>query len=924
MQFENDSYEEKSLELISALEKAKATGNIEVIFSNLVSLLKYSQSFGDFELVINTYDDFKDLSFTNEMRSILLQYKISSLLKMEDYNSLLITLKEKEALKLSDPSDIANTKFYESIAYEALDEIGKSIKSLESIRDDIPRYSLINKYLKLALLYIRVGKVKEAKEAYDYASLVDFNHKNDIFLLVESDLYFASGNYLEALNSFESFFLKSPNKYKYLDRYIEIMIKLNNLSDAYNFYQNFKNKDGVRLSSQNKYRFLLSVKKLLLLMNKEEELFEVNKEIESAKPTYYLKAEEDRELICNEIMNYSLSPLTKYDKDKNIVFHFFKLLNGLKLNELIYVKINEDSITTYEYLESRLREKSFSMEFIRDNHLEYLFTREKETLNSFISYNGEVKKGPYRLLNLKDSYNDFGYILINGEIDSLVEIVLKNSIFQTLMRLNTLTISSANQEIVFESLDKLNRGFIGFKGDKIYLYNLISKKILREKNNVITFESFNNSSINKNLFASTFKDGEIISYEFAFNEEKVLIEFEPVRINGDLYAFIEDISKTSKKINSDKDYLKYSSLSFFNTNYLEDTITKKADSYSIIGLNIEIIEKEDSLDKRDDKLDGLFRYLSQSAPKCELYYLGENHFLIISSTTDKRVIESTFNNIVSGEAQLYKYTQSLREKTITGFASKALKNKTYEEVKSIIEYGFRHLTNKEGLLILDNEEKRDYALYKTYEGEIIRRLKDSEIGVEYLPIIDKDKKIHYFLSKYALPFEIPYSSIEEIISKSGLESRSDQVMIDKVFTEVMQYNSSLRFIIPIHIEAIYNENFIKKTCVLFKKCHIENRVIFLVENVGTIKYTKALMSLKNAGIKLSTTFKTLKDLKDTSMFNIVFINFNGDDLMIDSISRGLKETLNVECIAFSDNNLENTLTLPSNLKTYSKEDLLKF
>ena len=923
MEFERDNFEEKSLELITSLEKAKATGNIEVIYTNLISLLKFSLSYGDFELVIDTYDDFKDYKFSEEMRSNLLQCKISSLLKMEDYNNLLITLKEKEALKLSDPSDRANTKFYESIAYEALDEIDKSIKALESIRDDIPRYSLINKYLKLALLYIKVNDITKAKESYEYASMVDFNHKNDIFLLVESDLYFASGNYIEALNSFESFFLKSPNKYKYLDRYIEIMIKLNNLTDAYNFYRKFITKDSIRLSSQNKYRFLLSVKKLLLMMDKEDELFLVNKELENAKPVYYLKAEEERDKIINEIMNYSLIPLTKYDKDKNIVFHFFKLLKELKLNELLYVKVNPESITIYEYLESRMREKTFTNEYIKENHLSDYLYGDKDNIPSFISYNGEVKKGPYKLLNLKDSYNDFGYVLINGEVDDLTINVLKNSIFQTLMRLNTLLLSSTNSEIVFESLDKLNRGFISFRGDKIYLYNLMAKKILREKNDVMSFDVFNNLSLSKNLFASSFSDDDIVTKEFYINDENVLIEFEPVRIDSTLYAFIKDVSKTNKKENSDKDYLKHSSLSFYNVNYLEESISKREESYSMIGLDIEIIEKEDSMDKRDTKLDGLYRYLNQVSPKSELYYLGENHFLILSSSTDKRVIESTFKNVKDGAPQLYKYTQSLREKNITGFASKSLKNKSFNDVKDIIEYGFRHSSNKEDLLFLDNEEKRDYALYKTYEGEIIRRLKDSDLNVEYIPIIDNDKKIRYLLSKFSLPFDIPYSSVEEIITKANLESKSDQVMIDKVFTEVMQYNSALRFIIPIHIEAIYNENFIKKTCILFKKSHIENRVIFSVENVDTIKYKKALMSLKNAGIKLATTFNNLKDLKDSTIFNIIFINFEGGDKMIDSISKGLNETLGVECVSFSDSSLTNTLTIPLNPRIFKKEDLIK-
>ena len=83
------------------------------------------------------------------------------------------------------------------------------------------------------------------------------------------------------------------------------------------------------------------------------------------------------------------------------------------------------------------------------------------------------------------------------------------------------------------------------------------------------------------------------------------------------------------------------------------------------------------------------------------------------------------------------------------------------------------------------------------------------------------------------------------------------------------------------------------------------------------------MSLKNAGIKLATTFNNLKDLKDSTIFNIIFINFEGDDKMIDSISKGLNETLGVECVSFSDSSLTNTLTIPLNPRIFKKEDLIK-
>nr|MCR5741476.1 hypothetical protein [Gammaproteobacteria bacterium] len=151
----------------------------------------------------------------------------------------------------------------------------------------------------------------------------------------------------------------------------------------------------------------------------------------------------------------------------------------------------------------------------------------------------------------------------------------------------------------------------------------------------------------------------------------------------------------------------------------------------------------------------------------------------------------------------------------------------------------------------------------------------------------------------------------------------DTIMIEKVFTEVLEYNEFLRFIIPVHKEAIYNENFIKNITLLLKKYHIENRVILEVVNTDTVDYRKALLKLKSAGLKLSTIFTSLNDLKDLELFNIVFLNFNADKKIISSLSKTIKDSMGIEVVLFNSDEAGEFYNISDSYRTYTKEDIIK-
>lgn len=866
---------------VSALNEAKKDKNIEAIFNDLVLVIDSFQKDADYVSVLSILDeDGSNPLFTLAMQEKLLSYRITALLRLEDYNGLLSAIKERENIGEESEIDRANIGFYKAIAYEALDEYDKAIEALNQIIDNIPRYSLINKYLKLALLYLKVGKIGEAKSAYDYAALVDFNRKNEMFPLVESDLFYASNKYAEALDSFETFFLKSPNKYKYLDRYILIEIKLNHLDDAYLFYQEYKDKSGIRLSRQNRYRFLVASLSLLKALSRNDEVIEVTSLLEGLKPVYFEKAEAERNAIISSLTHSLAYPISIYDSNKNVVNRFFKLVSGLNSISLSYIEKSPDGYRYFLFDPNKMKEKDYSYEDLKKKSLSNVFVYHNETiLPSFVDINLVDVKGRYLALSLSDEYHDFGLIVVQGKDDDIgVYRVLRDVIFASLIRLEERKEGRERENEISSSLALKREGFMHISGDFVSFYDPFSMALFGLKTDMISFDVFRNLEKNKDFYVDSFKEGTTVDLPFLIGEKEKLYRFECVSKSNGAFVFVKDVTEIVAKETQEQDFILHSGLRFYNASYLEKRISLMNDSYALIGINAKIIEAQDALIERDSKLETFYNYLRQASPSSELYYLGENHYLLLLNSTDKRVIEAAYRSITNGFKQLYRLSSSLKEEDVNGFATKSLKKKNFKEIEAIISYGYGYADKKKSFVFLDNDEKKEYALYKTYEGEIIRRLKESNLKISYAPIVDHNNDIHYFLLDFELPYDLSHSAFELILANNLLESKADQVLVEKAFNEMMPLNPALRFIIPLHPETIYNDNFIKKTCVLFKKCHLENRIIFSVKNIGTEAYNKALASLMNAGIKLGTTFTNLSDLKDLEKYRLVFADFKGSPL----------------------------------------------
>ena len=917
--------ESKIEESIDALNKGKKDDNKEEIFKSLVLLIQEFENDGDYKSVLEVIDEYSDSITNNQDKLFIINKKISALLKLEEYNELLKAIEVKSEIPNLNDTEKTNILFYKSIALEALDEINLAIEALESIVDNISRYSLINKYLKLALLYLKINEYKKAKEAYDYASMVDHSHKNDIFLLVESDLFYNSGKYKEALNSFESFFLKSVNKYKYLDRYILINVKLKRYDEAYNFYHKFIDKPSLRLSSQNRYNFLKAISIMLKEMGKEDELIDINSSLESIKPTYFRKEENELFAIIQSIMASLSYPLTKYDKNKNIANKFFKLLNTINKEELIFIERGSSGYLYSIFNNTQLKEKELSFDYLKTNNLLTAFDINEDTeLDYYYSNKLERINHKVKAYVMKSVNTNYGYFIVSYSTKyDKAYLALKDALTEMFEKLSIIVKASASLNAILDSLSKDKEGYIKIENGYVEFLNKYAKDIFDIKDNIIKYEDF------IEFFITPIYPHELLSIEskiipILVGDTRKEIEFKIFIYDSVIYIKISDVGEREAQKELYTSFYNTSGLSFKNINHLKDEIEKRDDSFACMGLNISIIEDGDSLSRRDNKLQSLYNLLQEESKSSILYYLGENHFLYLLYSVDKRTIESLYKRITDKIKLLYKYSYTLRENKITGFASKSLKNKTFTEIKDIIEYGFLFSTIKNDFIILDNEEKKDYAVFKTYSYEIERRLKSGSFEVDYYPIIDEEENsIHYFFPKLTLPYDIPYSIYERILSMSDLESRADTILLEKVFADAKTFNENLRFIIPVHKESITNPNFIKKFQSLYKNYPMRNRIVFYTESKQNHDYLKGIASITNLGIKLATTFESFSDLSSYDKYDIIFISNEDDDKYMEYLLNGLITYKKKEIIITEGSHINKTLSFRSTYKVYTKEKIKK-
>jgi tetratricopeptide (TPR) repeat protein len=300
---------------------------------------------------------------------------IQAALKQEDFAEMESAVSFRERYLEPFPKEQTMQAFYRSVSFEGQKKYNLAIAALLELPDSLSGPKLTSKYLKLAMLYLKQHQNDEARKSLEHALIFDPNRKNEMFDLVESDLAHTEGDFEGALRYFEAFFLKTPQKTRYLDRYIDLNIELGRLDEADRFAREYAGKMAATTSKNYRVQFLEALIRLAKRLGHFDRIDDYVAQIKAIEP----KASHRRDALHD--LTVHLANHQQYTEERDIVLAVFRILSThASYERLHWLQIRDDGVLFERYQSDRLYDKVLDMSMLKDTILANWLTIENTTI----------------------------------------------------------------------------------------------------------------------------------------------------------------------------------------------------------------------------------------------------------------------------------------------------------------------------------------------------------------------------------------------------------------------------------------------------------------------------------------------------------------------------------------------------------------
>jgi hypothetical protein len=795
-------------------------------------------------------DKFERLEIVNKL--------ISVLLKVEDFVKLKSALINREDL-ISKETDQLMQKFYYAVCYEGLNENLEAIKVLETIKDNISNQNLVNKYLKLSMLYLKINDYDLAKKFYHVALKYDKVKKNPTFLLAECDLLVHEKNFLKALEVYQDYFIKTNNKYRYLDRYINIQIELNQLAEAYDFYQKHLGIMKRVLSKQSRIKFYQAAVKLMKrLKNQEEEamLDGLILEIQDS----FMPLNNLFDYLFNFLKNnYSLQFL----KEREIIHALFnEISQTMVFSKLVYVKIEDGVVKLKHFTKGLLLEKDLEANDNSNNIYQDLLKNEifnlyDETMlkrfkdDPFLKADDkyvmvkEIKEFEYLVFYSKgnDFYNALKFFEINAIIAEKLLYDFNKHSFNLKLLKNLLDI-----------FDQEEYGLFLLKENNLHLLNNSAKSLLSSSKDYLSMEDFQ-SRLVKNIYVDELILNNSITLKYQA-KDIVNINFQIFKDDLDIYL----LGKKEKEIVVARKYHDY--------RYLLDEVIGEDNSIILFNLrNYQDFMNDYSYTRYDNLLNTIYEVVRVSARNYyqNLYLEGMDNLYLILKTKDKRIIKRIYDDVFKATIKDVDIRASLV------YLKNSITKSDLEDLKYL-----NALTSTEIRFLQDNKNYRtNREIARTILENVNKILAENNIKLSYQLVVNWQTnafKLIYVdvLNRVLLGNK---DSLVRVIKANNLEVSWDGLMISTLIKDVRLTNFKGKFLIDLAVKTLDNQLEMQKIVKKlnnksFNRCeviYVLNYQDFLERDIKELSHIK--IGFKN----VLANFK-LKDLEILKLAEYVVLD----------------------------------------------------
>jgi hypothetical protein len=894
---ENKFKEKNEYEKLLLENKSNSFLYLETLFE----YVKYLTTLKDYNLIVSVLEEplKKDFIQDKDERLKIINKLLQILLKIEDFVKLKNVLDHRNGLITSE-SDMIMQKFYYAVCYEGLEKYDLAIDTLLSIKDNISNQNLVNKYLKLSMLNLKIDQYLEAKKYFNQAVIFDKSRKNNAFLLAECDLLIYEKNYLKALSLYEDYYIKTNNKYRYLDRYLIIQMALNQLSEGYSFYlKHFPIMNKV-LSKQSRLTFYQVALKLMKKLNKNDEI---------AKLVSLIFAINEEFIPFTNISDYSLRLIENnynktFAKKRDIIHAIFKEVSQTKMfSKLVYVNLRDDLIELNHYTKGLLLEKEITdiseksvyaqiKDFSYKNLYEAkdfssvsedLFLNDK-TKNIFVNKINDFDFLVF-YFNSYDFYNakkvfDFTLVLLKKLLEEFEIHGFNNKVLRNLIKL----------------FDLESFGIFLLKNNQLSLLNQEAKNLLEIESDFISIEDFQQRLI-KNIYVDELVKLDKVTLKYQAKDIKN-IEFKIFNDEFDVFML--------GKVLEDKSV----SRRYYDFRYIFDEELDKDSALLLFNFrNYHDFLKDYSYNRYYKFLEKIYEVVKLSARNYyqNLYLEGMDNLYLILKTKDKRIIKRIYEDVfenIENETNAFAALVYLKDK---------ITKADIEDLKYLIS-----LTNEEARFLQDNKNYRmNREVSKTILINLEKIIEEKNIRISYQPVYNwKLNEVRYFysdiLNKSLLGNK---KSLRRVIKANALEKEFDELFINNLFKDVRLANFKGNFFVEMSFKTLIDSKCmdnIKKR--LNNKSFAGSKVIYLIDYEEFLDYNN--YKLSDMVLAFRNVFKSFKlsDIKNLSLVKYVFVD--KDELQFDGSKYLLKvlQDHNIEII-YDHKNSELT-------KTYLEEKSL--
>lgn len=813
-----------------------------------------------------------DILTDRETRLQVANKLLTVLLKIEDFVMLKQILDHRADL-IDKESDFLMQKFYYAVAYEGLNDNLEAINILENIKDNISNQNLVNKYLKLSMLYLKIDNYEAAKKHYQKAVFFDRTKKNHAFLLAECDLLMHEQDYLKALAVYQDYFIKTNNKYRYLDRYINIQIALNQPAEAYSFYQKHLPIMKRVLSRQSRLAFYQAALKLMKKLNNHSEeaiITALIKEIEENTERFANVHDFVLRFIDN---NYNL----RFTKEREIIQTVFKEIDYLKLFEkLVHVKLMDGTVKINHYTKGLLLERNVSLAASDKNVFAFLVAQEYQEvydakiISTFSNDLFLTEKTKYIFVK---KMRDFDYLVFYLSIDDFYNakkifdyaIVITNKLIQDFNENKTRDNLLKNLTLI---LEKENLALILLKENNLRLLNEAAKELLETEEDYMSMEDFQ-SRLVKNVYVDELLGKDSLALKYQGNKIKT-INFKIFKDEMDLYLLGEILEE--KKVTT----------KFYDYKFITEEVIKDDVSVMMFNLrNYHDFFRDYTFTRYDETIEFIYHTLKESSRNYfqNLYLEGLDNFYLLLKTKDKRISKRIYDEL----------TKSLDERIEIRVSQINIQGRITKTDLEDLKY-LNSLTTSDIRFLADSKA---YRTNKEVAGTILVNAKkillENNIRLSYQFVVDWQTSSYEYLFVDILHRVLLGNkpSLKRVLQANNLENAWDQLLIKTLVKDVKLANVKAKFIFPLSLKTLLDKDAFKEM-----KKRLNQKSFHNSEIIYAIDYEEYrsldIIELPKERLAFFNVFKNFAFRNITDLNQIEFLIFSSEEAMGEGIEHFLK------------------------------------